>query len=233
MVSNVTLGTALDQQSKTQTAKVGLAEDFAQFLNLLTVQLQNQDPLNPMDTNEFTNQLVAFTGVEQQINTNQKLDSLVSLQLGNTMGAALGYVGLDVSYISSDFHFDGAAETKIIYALDGQATSGKVRIYDEAGVIVHETDVATAAGKHEITWDGKDRNGQTAAPGTYEIKVDAVGPDGKAVGYSTVVTGRVRGVETQGGLIYLLVGERAVSTGNVLNASQPPATTTTEPESQT
>lgn len=231
MVANVTLGTALDQQSKTQAAKTGLAEDFSQFLNLLTVQLQNQDPLNPMDTTEFTNQLVAFTGVEQQINTNQKLDSLVSLQLGNAMGSALGYVGMDVSYVSSEFNYDGSTESKITYALDGQAVQGKVRIYSETGVLVYETDAATSAGKHDFTWDGKDKNGQPAPAGTYEVKVDAIGPDGKAIGYSAVVTGRVRGVETQGGLIYLLVGERAVSTGNVLNASHTPSTTNTGTQS--
>ena len=107
MVSNVTINTALDQQSKTAAAQDKLATDFSQFLSLLTTQLQHQDPLSPMDTTEFTNQLVAFTGVEQQINTNQKLDSLVSLQLGNAMGSALGYVGLDVSYISSEFYNDG------------------------------------------------------------------------------------------------------------------------------
>ncbi|MCC6598372.1 MAG: flagellar hook capping family protein [Alphaproteobacteria bacterium] len=227
MTSEVTLGTALNQQSKTQAAKTGLAEDFSQFLNLLTVQLQNQDPLNPMDTTEFTNQLVAFTGVEQQINTNQKLDSLVALQLGNTMGSALGYVGLDVSYISSEFHYDGTQAPKITYALDAQSVGGKVRVYNEEGRLVYETAAATAAGKHDFTWDGKDSSGKPAPAGTYEIKVDAVGVDEKAVGYSTVVSGRVRGVETQDGLIFLLVGERAVSTGNVLNASQPPANTNT------
>ncbi len=222
MVANVTLGTALDQQSKTQAAKSGLAEDFSQFLNLLTIQLQNQDPLNPMDTTEFTNQLVAFTGVEQQINTNQKLDSIVSLQLGNAMGSALGYVGMDVSYVSSEFNYDGSTDAKITYALDGQAVKGKVRIYDEAGVLVYETDAETSVGKHDFAWNGLDKNGKPAAAGTYEVKVDTIGPDGKAVGYSTVVSGRVRGVETQGGLVFLLVGARAVSTGNVLNASNPP-----------
>lgn len=231
MTSDVTLNTALNQQAKTQAAKTGLAEDFSQFLNLLTIQLQNQDPLNPMDTTEFTNQLVAFTGVEQQINTNQKLDSLVSLQLGNAMGSALGYVGMDVSYVSSEFHYDGTNAQETAYALDDQAVGGKIRIYSEAGALVYETDVATSAGKHDFTWDGKDKNGNPAPAGTYEIKIDAIGVDGKNVGYSTVVSGRVRGVETQDGLIYLLVGERAVSTGNVLNASQPPPPQNIQPQS--
>ena len=113
MVSDVTIGTALNQQANTAASTASLAEDFSQFLQLLTIQLQNQDPLSPMETNEFTNQLVAFTGVEQQINTNQKLDSLVALQLGNSTGQALGYIGNDISYISSEFNYDGTNDVTI------------------------------------------------------------------------------------------------------------------------
>jgi len=222
-----TITTALNQQSKTDSAKAGLNADFSQFLSLLTTQLQNQDPLNPMDSTEFTNQLVAFSGVEQQINSNQKLDSLVALQLGNSMGAALNYVGMDASYVSSEFSFDGSTPNKITYALDGQAVSGKIGIYNEAGKLVYEAPAEKSAGKHDFTWDGKDSTGKVLPTGTYEFKVNALDVDDKAVGYSTVVTGRVKGVETQDGLTYLIIGERAVSTGNVLNAKVPDKTTTT------
>jgi flagellar basal-body rod modification protein FlgD len=226
MVSNVSFNTALDQQSKTQAAQTGLAKDFAQFLTLLTTQLQNQDPLNPMDSTEFTNQLVAFTGVEQQINTNQKLDSLVSLQLGNAYSSSLSYVGKNISYVSSDFYFD-SAPAKITYALEGPAVQSKIRIYDEGGSLVYETDGSKNTGQQSFTWDGKQTDGTKAAPGTYEIKIDAVGADGKAVESTTVVTGNVRGVETQNGSIFLLVGDRAVSVSNVLNASAPEAVNNT------
>ncbi len=227
MVSDVTINTALNQQSKTNAAKTGLAEDFSQFLSLLTTQLQNQDPLNPMDSTEFTNQLVAFTGVEQQINTNQKLDSLVSLQLGNALSSTLSYVGMDVSYVSSEFNFDGAHPASLTYALDSQAVEGKIRIYDESGKLAYETDSQNAPGKHEFVWDGKNTQGQTVPEGTYTVKIDALDADDAPVKYSTVVSGRVKGVETQNGLNYLLVGERAVSTGNVLNAKVPHTTTST------
>src|SRR5262249_32024485 len=94
--SGVDINTALDQQAKTATTTQQPTTDFAQFLTLLTTQLQNQDPLNPMDSAQFTNQLVMFSQVEQQINANQKLDSLVALGVSNGLSAALGYVGLDV-----------------------------------------------------------------------------------------------------------------------------------------
>lgn len=100
MTADVTLTGAMNKAQTTQRQGLKLAEDFDQFLNLLTTQLQNQDPLNPMDSNEFTNQIVQFSQVEQAINTNQKLDSLVSLQLASISGAALNYVGMDISYRS-------------------------------------------------------------------------------------------------------------------------------------
>lgn len=220
MASDVTINTAINQATKTEVASNKLAEDFTQFLTLLTVQLQNQDPLSPMDTTEFTNQLVAFTGVEQQINTNQKLDNLVALQLSNVMGSALGYVGMDVSYVSSEFTYNGTP-AQINYALDSTAVDAKIRIYDETGTLVRQEEALTGPGKHEYVWDGLDGLGNPVEPGTYQVKIDALGPDDESVGSTTVVKGNVRGVETQDGLIYLLVGERAVAVSNVLNVSVP------------
>ncbi|MCK6418090.1 MAG: hypothetical protein L6Q57_04015 [Alphaproteobacteria bacterium] len=219
MVSNVTLGSAISGQDKTASSAQGLAKDFNEFLILLTTQLQNQDPLSPMETNEFTQQLIGFTQVEQQINLNSKLDAMVSLQLGNNMGAALNYVGKQISYVSSEMHFDGAEPVKITYAYNGQAAASKIRILDEAGKVVYEADASTAAGKNEFVWDGRTKDGAVAKSGTYQIKIDALDINKNGVTSTVVVTGRVRGVESQDGLMFLLVGDRAVSMGNVLNAA--------------
>lgn len=232
MVSDVTISTAVGNQQKTSLAGATLAKDFTQFLTLLTTQLQNQDPLAPMDSTEFTNQLVAFTGVEQQINSNQKLDNLIALQLGNAMGSALSYVGMDASYVSSELSFDGSTPSTIRFALDGQATQAKLRIIDEHGDTVFETDVEKSVGKHEFVWDGKTDTGATADPGTYSIRIDALDANQQGINSTVVVTGRVRGVETQNGLIHLLVGERAISLGNIINVSVPNETTEAEPETE-
>lgn len=219
MVSDVNISTALNQQANTQASKDKLGEDFSQFLNLLTVQLQNQDPLSPMDTTEFTNQLVAFTGVEQQINTNQKLDSLVAMQLGTAFSQAQNYVGKDISYVSSEFAYTGET-AKMRYSLPQAADISKVNILNEFGDVVYTTDAAKSAGAHEFVWNGETNNGQPAAPGTYEIVVSALDSNEEPIKTTSVVTGRVEGVETQDGGIYLLVGERAVSLSNVLNTSE-------------
>jgi flagellar basal-body rod modification protein FlgD len=223
---DVTAGTAINQQNRTLTGAQSLASDFSSFLQLLTTQLQNQDPLSPMDSTEFTNQLVQFSAVEQQININSKLDSLVSLGLGNSMSSAIGYVGKDVSYISSEFNFDGTRPIEMNYAYSGakEAVNSKIRIYNEEGDLVFETNASTNSGKNDFTWDGKDNEGNLVEAGTYEIKIDALDIDGKSVDSTIVVTGNARGIETQNGLIFLLIGERAVSLGNVINVSTPPQT---------
>lgn len=219
-VSNVSIDTALNQQAKTTNAGAKLAGDFTQFLTLLTIQLQNQDPLSPMDTTEFTNQLVNFSQVEQQINSNQKLDNLVALQINNALGNSLSYVGMDVSYLSSEFHYEGIGPVNINYALDGQAIEAKMRIYNEGGDLVVEKDLQKTAGSNDLAWDGKDAQGNPVPAGTYNIKIAATDIDGEAVSSSTVVQGRVHGVETQNGQIFVLVGDRAVPVGSILNANE-------------
>ena len=220
MVSDVTLGSALTQAQRTEADQLNLADDFAQFLNLLTAQLQNQDPLNPMETNEFTNQLVAFAGVEQQINTNQKLDSLVALQLGTAYSQSQSYIGNEISYVSSEFEYTGDPST-IRYSLSGNAdTSSTIFIYNEFGEIVYSQDAQRGAGAHEFTWDGTLNGGGVAVPGTYEIRIDALDANENPVQVSTVVSGFVKGTESQNGQIFLLVGERAVALSNVLNTTQ-------------
>lgn len=221
MVSDVTLSGAINNQAQTQASSSQLASDFSDFLTLLTVQLQNQDPLSPMETNEFTNQLVAFTGVEQQINSNQKLDDLIALQLGNATSAALGYVGQDINYVSSEFNFDGTNSNTFRYALNGEAVSSTLRILDENGRTVFETVGSTSTGQNEFIWDGTLTGGGTAQPGTYEIRVDALDSEDNGINSTIVVSGRVSGVESQNGQVFAIVGERAVSLGNILSVSDP------------
>ncbi len=224
MTTVSTISTLTNDAQKTNAASQSLAGDFNDFLRLLTTQLQNQDPLSPMDSNEFTNQLVQFSQVEQQINSNQKLDSLLGLQLSSATSVALGYVGLDASYISSEAYFDGTSPVKMTYSLAEASTKATMRIVDEAGDTVYTKDVSGAVGKNDVTWDGKDSAGTEMDSGTYTVYVDALNQDGKSITSTIVTEGRVQGIEMQDGAIMLLIGDRAVSIGNVLNAKVPPAT---------
>jgi len=222
MVSDITtISSAVTDAKKTENQKVGLADDFNQFLNLLTTQLQNQDPLSPMDTNQFTNQLVQFSGVEQQINMNQKLDSLVQMELAGISSVALGYVGMDVNYISSDFHFDGNKPVNTTFSFEGDSVETSISILDENGTSVYNEKGPLGPGPHQFQWDGNGALGDPLPEGTYTLSVGGVDREGNSVKSNTVVSGNVDGIETQDGVIFLLIGQRAVPLGTVINAKTP------------
>ncbi len=221
MVSDITLS---GQQANAQTSanqRITLAEDFSQFLTLLTTQLQNQDPTDPLDTNQFTEQLVQFSQVEQQINANQKLDNLVSLSVNEGITNALGFVGLNASYISSEISYDGETPTPIRYSLDAPASTSKINIFDASRTLVFSAEAGKTKGTHDFTWDGTDLLGKKVPEGTYSISIDALNEEDKSIKTTTVVTGRVRGIEQQNGVVFALVGDRAISTTAILNAQTP------------
>ncbi|MBK6897079.1 MAG: flagellar hook capping family protein [Alphaproteobacteria bacterium] len=226
MASDVTINNALQAQQNTANSSSQLAEDFDDFLQLLTTQLQNQDPLSPLDTNEFTSQLVQFAGVEQQININSKLNNLVSLGIGNSFSSALNYVGKDVSYLSAEMYYDGAKPVEINYAIEGVSNKTTINIFSEDGELVFSQDVSDDEGVENFTWNGQKKGGGTVPAGTYNVRVDAIDADDKSLKTSTVVTGNVKGIETQNGQTFLLVGERAVSIANIINVQTPKPTTT-------
>lgn len=226
MVSDVTFSGQQIQASQTAQQSVTLAEDFTQFLTLLTTQLQNQDPLSPLDSNEFTNQLVQFSQVEQGINTNTKLDDLLSLQIGNAATSALGYVGLDVSYVSAEVALEQGEPTTIRYSLDGNATTSQINIFSEEGQLVFSAPAERGVGAHEFEWNGRDLVNNELPTGTYVVRVDSLDANEDVVETTTVVKSRVKGIEQQDGIVYALVGERAVPISAILSAIVPPA----EPE---
>lgn len=236
MASDITLTSVLSDTQSTSQQSVTLANDFSDFLTLLTTQLQNQDPLAPMDSTEFTNQLVQFSQVEQSINTNQKLDSLVQMQMSALAGMSLSFVGMEVTYPSSDLYYDGEDTSKITYVFDQDTTDATLNVYDSEGAIVYTATVAGDTGTNTFEWDGSHQGGGKVDTGTYSIVIDGFNSDGEAVSATTVVSGVVSGVETQNGIPYLLVGDRAVQQTTVINAKTPTAITaadTTDTEDDT
>lgn len=222
-MTEVTASSLATSQATLNGQSAKLSEDFDDFLILLTTQLQNQDPLSPMDSTEFTNQLVQFSSVEQQINQNKKLDQMLALQLASTSTVALGYVGLDVAYIGDLFYANGESSYEINYALESDAAEVKVFIKDaETGDVIREMTGELAAGNHKIEWDGLDDDGNPVEAKNYRVSIDALDKDGEAIQSSTAVTGRVTGIESVNGVIQLLLeGDAIVPVGSVINAKQP------------
>lgn len=208
-----------DGDSSSITNGASLAETFDTFLNLLTTQLKHQDPLDPMDTNEFTSQLVEFTGVEQAISTNKKLDALIALYNGGQLNDA-------VEYIDKTVGADGIilmlqdGESTVTYDLGGNAKETNILIIDEQGDTVRTLEGNNEVGHHELTWDGKDENGNQLEDGLYGFLVTAVDANNKPVPLVQGTTGRVTGVKMVDGEVILEVGELEVALADVLSISQ-------------
>lgn len=196
-----------------------LAETFDTFLTLLTTQLKNQDPLNPMETNEFTSQLVEFTGVEQAISTNKKLDDLIALQTDLQLNNAVGYIGKNVSADSIMLMLQGG-ESKITYDLGGNAAKVNILVIDEFGETVRTIDADTDVGHHEVVWDGLDDDGDPLADGLYGFLVTAADSDGKAVPLVQGTSGQVTGAKLVDGQVVLEIGELEVELTKVLAIEQ-------------
>ncbi|WP_158595777.1 flagellar hook assembly protein FlgD [Oleomonas cavernae] len=204
------------------TSSVNLAKNFSSFLTLLTTQLQNQDPLKPLDSNEFTSQLVQFSQVEQSINTNKTLESMLAMLQGKTTTDSIGYIGKQIEVDSATNAYSGDPLTWR-YSLDGSASAAQVAVVDAKGHVVRTLAASTAAGAHELTWDGKDASGNAVAAGNYTLKVTAVDGSGKAVTSTIGSIATVTGVEASGSALSLVTKSGTVAIDKVKGIYAPAA----------
>ncbi|HZS81977.1 MAG TPA: flagellar hook assembly protein FlgD [Stellaceae bacterium] len=182
----------------TSAAQATLGSDLNTFLKLLTTQLQNQDPESPLDTNQFTQQLVSFSQVEQAINTNTKLDNLIALQSADQSVAALPLVGHTVQFSDNKLPLvDGSAQ--FAYTLPSQASQAVITVSDASGKIVFQGQGDTAAGAHTFSWDGHGSDGGQLPDGTYTFNVSATASDGSAITATDTSFGKVDSVQFSNG----------------------------------
>ena len=164
-----------------------IASNFTTFLQLLTTQLQNQDPLSPMDTNQFTQQLVEFAGVEQQMKTNDTLATLVSLQQSAQTSQALSLVGATVVVNGTTAQLANGQATWSLTAT--QPATATVTITAPSGQTVYTATGTVNAGSQPFTWNGVGSDGTTWPAGNYTLTATAV----TASGQSTTITSQVEG----------------------------------------
>jgi flagellar basal-body rod modification protein FlgD len=190
-------------------AAAQLSGNFDTFLKLLTTQLQNQDPMNPMDSDQFTQELVQFSGVEQQINTNNNLQSLISLTQSNASGAAVSYLGKTVTVTTGDAALqDGSSDWS--YALGASSASTALTVTNASGQVVYTGTGDTASGQHDFAWDGTDNNGNQEPDGVYKLTVTALASDGSAVESAVASKGVVDEINLTGSTPMLMIGPMAV-----------------------
>jgi flagellar basal-body rod modification protein FlgD len=182
-----------------------LSTNFDTFLTILTAQIQNQDPLEPMDSTQFTEQLVQFSGVEQQIRVNTQLETLIAATNSSAGASLSGYLGQDAEIDSAGAQFTGDP-INWRYELPSDATSTTVTVTDAAGKVLYSETGELTAGKHDFTWDGTLlKGGKAAADQPYWISVVAEDANKKAITPSHSLVTRITGVD-------LTYGEPALTT---------------------
>ncbi len=193
--------------NSTSSSSAQLSADMNTFLQLLTTQLKYQDPMDPMDTAEFTNQLVQYSSVEQAIQTNEKLDTMMSLSIANLGAQAVSYIGKTVQVLGDVMPLEGGV-SKASYTLDKDVLSTTIVVKDMSGNIVYTQNGEKTSGTHEFTWDGKDSNGNQLEDGAYQISVSTKVADGdSAASVTTTIFGKVTGVASDQNNIYVGLGD--------------------------
>jgi len=210
--------------SSTSTSGARLADNFDTFLQILTTQLKNQNPLDPLDTNQFTQQLVQFSGVEQQLKTNEFLEAMMTSTQNANNSQAVSYIGKIVTAEGSKTELLNGAATWH-FATDKAATiTASVR--DKDGNVVYTKTGTVKQGESVFSWDGVGSDGRQKPDGSYSITIEGRDGDGKLVNVATQMTGEVTGIDFSGSEPVLVVGGARVNLSAVLSVRQ--KTTTDE-----
>src|SRR5579859_1966636 len=200
IASNTALAAPANAGAQTAQAAVTagsqqLAGNFDTFLQLLTTQLQNQNPLDPLDTNQFTQQLVEFASVEQQINMNTNLQSLITMQQTTEATSALQLVGKTITVGGNSATLSNATSTAAAWSLTTSTpANATVTLTNSSGSTAYSGTMSLNAGTQSFTWNGQGNNGQTWPDGVYTLSINATGANGQAVTVSTQVQGTISSV---------------------------------------
>jgi len=214
--------TGTNSTSDKASSNTTIANNFQTFLTLLTTQLQNQNPLDPLDTNQFTAQLVQFAGVEQQLRQNDQLATLVSLEKSAQSTQALGYVGYTVSVDGSKAPYDGT--NSAAWTLNApNDTIAAITITNAAGQTVFSGSYAVQQGNATFAWDGKGNDGTQYPAGYYTINASGKDSAGNNVAIPSEVQGVVDSVDLTASPPLLSVGGQTYTTDQIKRVVRPGA----------
>jgi flagellar basal-body rod modification protein FlgD len=189
-----TVTAAVNTSAAATVANTTLADNFTTFLQLLTTQLRNQNPLDPLDTNQFTQQLVQFAQVEQQLKSNTQLETLVSLQKATQATQALGYVGQTVAIDGQTSKLTSATGAGWSFNSPKPA-SATINIINSAGATVFSGAYSLNSGIQNFVWDGRNNSGVKQPDGDYKLAITAKDAAGQSVAVSTEIQGVVDSVD--------------------------------------
>jgi flagellar basal-body rod modification protein FlgD len=213
-VATTTPPSASSVASNIANAQQSLGGDQQTFLKLLTTQLQNQDPLNPMNTDQFTQQLVSMTGVQQQILTNELLQQMVGNQTG--VGEPVSLLGKSVTATSPNATLQ-AGQAHWAYSLNANAADVQLTVTNNIGQTVYQSDAGPQTmGQQAFSWNGKTADGiQLPDGGTYTLAVTAKDAAGNSLSSSIYQQGVVSAVTNSGGQVMLTINGSPVPASGV------------------
>ena len=204
--------------SITQAVK-GQAMDKDDFMTLLLKQLSHQDPLNPMDSAQFTSQLTEFSSLEELTNIKDSLEGVLAYQQSMQNATVANLIDKSVETDGDSFYMQDNAE--VGYVLDSDAASVSISVYDSSGVKVWSGEAGEhMAGVNTFNWNGKDFEGNQLPAGQYSFGIDAKDLSGNVIGSSTIEKGLVTGISFEDGLTYLtLDGNRRINLSDIRSIS--------------
>jgi flagellar basal-body rod modification protein FlgD len=190
-----------------------LSGNFSDFLQMLMTQLQNQDPTSPMDTSQFTSELVQFTGVEQQINMNNNLTQLIQLTQGSEMLQSSSIVGKQVQVTSPQMPLqNGSGKVDFTMPAAGPVS---LTVYDSTGAAVRNVSLDASAGANSWSWDGTSDSGSSLPDGAYKVAITSANADGTTSSVPFTVEGTVTGVQSQNNSVGVELGSLDVNFSNI------------------
>jgi len=198
------------------------------FLNLLVAQLQHQDPLNPLDSTDFTAQLAQFTSLEQLNNVNTNLESLQSYQAAIKNAQTVDLIGKTVEATGNTVVLRDDSETDLGFDLAQDVEYLSANIYGPEGNFVRTVTTGPLfAGRHSLSWDGRDQEGNRLPAGRYSYDIQATAHDGEAATATPFVSARVTGVNFDGGTPQLRAGDYTISANDIREVTADVPTTDT------
>ncbi len=207
------VGSNAAQTSESKTSVMGKDD----FLQLLVTQLQNQDPLNPADSTEFTAQLATFSSLEELQNINSTLEIVSTSQSILTNSQAVDYIGKQIQAVGDRLYLQDGESEPAEFALAEDAAGVYIKIYNEYGTFVRDLEFGPmSAGHQSVNWDGMDYQDQQAPDGSYTFEIFSVDTEGNTVEATTFTTGRVEGVYYKYGTAFLVTANQEIPMGNVV-----------------
>ena len=210
-------GATLKLDSQADVDKAAFSNDIDDFLTIFIAQLQNQDPLEPQDSSEFTNQVANLSGVEQAINTNKRLEELINLTTLKDNNEIVSFIGKDVEIESQVVTLEEGKNVNVAYELED--TTGVenvfVTIQDINNNPVFNGAGTSKVGRNTVAWDGTNNQGEIVSPGLYQVFVTTSKGDGVIEAVDTTVRGRVIGANLQAEEPTIIVNGTEIPLGEV------------------